>query len=121
MQGLTTYKFIQLIPAMQIQTQEVPGSLVGETAPSVQAPVFYTDTRTVWVEPKTGVIVKGSEQNLTTLRDSSGQDKATILQYDLTFDKRASAARPSWPGTTSARSTWSRSGCRSSAWWSGCC
>jgi hypothetical protein len=85
-QGLTTYKFIQLIPAMQIQTQEVPGSLVGETAPSVQAPVFYTDTRTVWVEPKTGVIVKGSEQNKTTLRDSSGQDKATVLQYDLTFD-----------------------------------
>jgi hypothetical protein len=85
-QGLTTYKFIQTVPAMQIQTQEVPGSLVGETAPSVQAPVFYTDTRTVWVEPKTGVIVKGSEQNKTTLRDSSGQDKATVLQYDLTFD-----------------------------------
>jgi hypothetical protein len=85
-QGLTTYKFISQIPATQIQTQEVPGSLVGESAPSVQAPVFYTDTRTVWVEPKTGVIVKGSEQNRTTLRDSAGQDKVVALQYDLTFD-----------------------------------
>jgi hypothetical protein len=85
-QGLTTYKFIQQIPPTQIQTQEVPGSLVGETAPSVQAPVFYSDTRTVWVEPKTGVIVKGNEQNKTTLRDSAGQDKATVIQYDLTFD-----------------------------------
>jgi hypothetical protein len=85
-QGLTTYKFIQTIPAMQVQTQEVPGSLVGETAPSVQAPVFYTDTRTVWVEPKTGVIIKGNEQNKTTLRDSSGQDKATVIQFDLTFN-----------------------------------
>ena len=85
-QGLTTYKFISQVPATQIQTQEVPGSLVGSSAPSVQAPVFYTDTRTVWVEPKTGVIVKGSEQNRTTLRDSAGQDKTVVLQFDLTFN-----------------------------------
>jgi Porin PorA len=86
-QGLTTYKFVAQLPATQIQTQEVPGSLVGENAPSVQAPVFYADTRTVWVEPKTGVIVKGSEQNRTTLRNSAGQDKAVVLDYDLTFDE----------------------------------
>jgi hypothetical protein len=86
-QGLTTYKFISQVPATQIQTQEVPGSLVGSSAPSVQAPVFYTDTRTVWVEPKTGVIVKGSEQNRTTLRDSAGQDRTVVLQFDLTFDQ----------------------------------
>jgi hypothetical protein len=85
-QGLTTYKFIQQIPPTQIQTQEVPGSLVGETAPSVQAPVYYSTVRTVWVEPKTGVIVKGNEQNKTTLRNTAGQDKATVIQYDLTFD-----------------------------------
>jgi hypothetical protein len=86
-QGLTTYKFISQVPATQIQTQEVPGSLVGSSAPSVQAPVFYTDTRTVWVEPKTGVIVKGTEQNRTTLRDSAGQDRTVVLQFDLTFDR----------------------------------
>jgi len=87
-EGLTTYKFVSTIPATQIQTQEVPGSLVGETAPTVQAPVYYADTRTVWVEPKTGVIVKGSEQNLTTLRDSAGQDKTKVLQFDLTFNEQ---------------------------------
>jgi hypothetical protein len=86
-QGLTTYKFVSQVPATQIQTQEVPGSLVGESAPSVQAPVYYDDTRTVWVEPKTGVIVKGSEQNLTTLRDSAGQDKTVVLKFDLTFNE----------------------------------
>jgi hypothetical protein len=85
-QGLTTYKFVSQVPATQIQTQEVPGSLVGQSAPSVQAPVYYDDTRTVWVEPKTGVIVKGSEQNLTTLRDSAGQDKTVVLKFDLTFN-----------------------------------
>ena len=98
-QGLTTYKFISTIAATQIQTQEVPGSLVGETAPSVQAPVYYADTRTVWVEPKTGVIVKGSEQNLTTLRDSAGQDKTKVLQFDLTFNERDPAQPgPAGPG-----------------------
>jgi hypothetical protein len=86
-QGLTTYKFISQVPATQIQTQEVPGSLVGESAASVQAPVFYADTRTVWVEPKTGVIVKGSEQNRTTLRDSAGRDRTVVLQFDLTFNE----------------------------------
>ena len=59
----------------------------------MQAPVFYTNTRTVWVEPKTGVIVKGSEQNKTTLRDSAGQDKTTVLQYDLTFDQATQRAQ----------------------------
>lgn len=92
-QGLTTYKFLQQIPATQIQTQEVPGSLVGETAASVQAPVYYTTTRTVWVEPKTGVIVKGNEQANTTLRDSAGQDKATVIKYDLTFDDATQKAQ----------------------------
>jgi hypothetical protein len=86
-QGLTTYKFVSQVPATQIQTQEVPGSLVGQSAPSVQAPVYYDDTRTVWVEPKTGVIVKGSEQNLTTLRDNAGQDKTVVLKFDLTFNE----------------------------------
>ena len=85
-QGLTTYKFVAQVPPTQIDTQEVPGSLVGESAPSVQAPVYYVDTRTVWVEPKTGVIVKGSEQNRTTLRDTAGQDKTVVLEFDLTFD-----------------------------------
>ena len=85
-QGLTTYKFLQTIAPTQIQTLGVPGSLVGETGPTVQAPVYYSTTRTVWVEPETGVIVKGNEQNKTTLRNAAGQDKATVIQYDLTFD-----------------------------------
>jgi len=85
-QGVTTFKFLQVIPPTQIRIQEVPGALVGASAPSVQAPVYYTTTRTIWVEPKTGVIVKGNEQAKTTLRDTAGQDKATVIQYDLTFD-----------------------------------
>jgi Porin PorA len=85
-QGLKTYKFVELIAAHQILTQDTPGSLLGSPQPSVQAPVFYQNTRTVWVEPRTGVIIKGMEENKTTIRDAAGQDKITVLQATFTFD-----------------------------------
>jgi DUF3068 family protein len=85
-QGLTTYKFIEQVPSQQVRTVEVPGSLVGESATLFQAPAFYSNTRTVWVEPKSGVIVKGSESTNSTLRNSAGEDKITVLQADFTFD-----------------------------------
>ena len=84
-QGLTTYKFLQVIAPTEIRTQPGVGPLVGENA-AFAAPVYYSTTRTVWVEPKTGIIVKGNEQNKTTLRNAAGEDKATAIQYDLTFD-----------------------------------
>lgn len=85
-QDLTVYKFVELIAPTQIRTAEVPGSLVGESAATFDAPVFYTNTRTVWVEPKSGVIVKGNEQTSSTLRNSAGQDKLIVLQADFTFN-----------------------------------
>lgn len=86
-QGLTVYKYLQTVPAFQLRTLAVPGSLVGETAATFTAPVWYQTTRTAWVEPRTGIIVKANEQNLTTLRNSAGQDKVNVVQYDLTFDE----------------------------------
>jgi hypothetical protein len=86
-QGLTTYKFLQQIPGQELRRQEVPASLVGETGTTFQAPVWYQNVRTVWIEPRTGVIVKGNEQNKTTLRNSQGEDKVTVVQFDLTFDE----------------------------------
>lgn len=87
-QGVTTYKFIQTIPGFELRTQDVPGAVVGESSATFAAPVWYSNTRTVWVEPRTGIIVKGNEQNRTTLRNSAGEDKVTVVQFDLTFDDR---------------------------------
>ncbi len=86
-QGLTVYKFVQQIPGQELRKQEVPAALVGEPGTSFEAPVWYENVRTVWVEPQTGVIVKGNEQNKTTLRDSQGQDQVTVVQFDVTFDE----------------------------------
>ena len=86
-QGLTTYKFIQQVPGQELRRQEVPASLVGESGTTFQAPVWYENVRTVWVEPRTGIIVKGNEQNRTTLRNSQGEDRVTVVKFDLTFDE----------------------------------
>jgi hypothetical protein len=83
--GVQVYKFVQTIQPTQVGTLEVPGNLVGSSDASVVAPEFYSNIRTVWVEPVTGVIVKGSEQQKQTLRGSDGTDKLSIIEATLTF------------------------------------
>jgi hypothetical protein len=83
--GVQTYKFVQTIAPTRIGTLEVPGNLVGSVAAAVDAPEFYGNIRTVWVEPVTGVIVKGSEQQKQTLRDVDNNDKVTLIEATLTF------------------------------------
>ena len=83
--GVTVYKFVQTIAPTRVGTIEVPGSLVGSVAASVFAPEYYANIRTLWVEPVTGVIVKGSEQQKQTLRDVAGTDKLTLIEATLTF------------------------------------
>jgi hypothetical protein len=86
--GLEVYKFVQDIPATKIRTQAVPGSLLGITAASVDADRFYQNTRTMWVEPVTGIIVKGQEKQKQTLRGPSGSKEATLIDGTLTFNSK---------------------------------
>lgn len=83
--GVETYQFVQTIEPTQTGEVEVPGNLVGSTDPSVKAPRFYSNIRTLWVEPVTGVIVKGSELQKQTLRGADGTDKLTLIEAELHF------------------------------------
>lgn len=85
LEGITVYRYEQRIEPTQIAELDVPGSLIGSPAPAVKAGRFYSNTRTVWVEPTTGVIVKGQEKQFSTLRDDTGTDKLTITEATLTF------------------------------------
>jgi hypothetical protein len=86
-QGLTVYRYQQQVGPVQIGELEVPGDLVGSDAPSVKAPRFYDNTRTVWVEPLSGVIVKGQEKQHQVLKDAAGNDAVTLIQVTLTFNE----------------------------------
>jgi len=91
----TTYPFFlpdlgKAFPADYVRTEHLNGlklyvyeSKTGTQPYKIQgiADGFYTDTRTVWVEPKTGQIVKGVEKQVQTL--ASGQ---VALDTTLTFD-----------------------------------
>jgi hypothetical protein len=83
--GLKTYRFEQEISEQPIGTQEVPGALVGQPNElSVQVDQLYSNVRTVWVEPSTGAIVKGQEDQLRVLRGTSGSD-TTVLAAKIAF------------------------------------
>lgn len=71
--GLTTYKFVS---ATGDQSYKINGTFDGT----------YNDTRTVWVEPRTGVIVKGIEDQTQTLSDGTVALKTTT---PLTFSDAA--------------------------------
>jgi Porin PorA len=70
--GLTLYKYVSVTPKMEADVfKGVPG--------------YYTDTRTVWIDPVTGTIVKGNEHEIRQFRGGS-LDGQTAVDLNLTFD-----------------------------------
>ena len=60
--GVNTYVFEQVIPQTEVTTRAVPAGIFDTTGDDVEAKVMYGNTRTLWVEPNTGVLIKGQEQ-----------------------------------------------------------
>ncbi len=50
----------------------------------------------MWVEPVTGVIVKGQEEQHQVFRDAAGADAVTLVDVTLTFNEKTQkhAGRP---------------------------
>jgi hypothetical protein len=85
--GLRVYRFLKDSVPAQIGTQDVPGTLIGRPSQrSVTAARWYSDQVTFWVEPVTGVIVRGEERQTQTLRGSDDTDAVTLLDADFVFD-----------------------------------
>jgi hypothetical protein len=91
-QGLPVYQFQQVIPPTPVgphitgATLNLPQSVLGRTGPDIPVVQHYSNTRTVYVEPKTGVIVRGEEQQFSTYRDPAGTDVLTLTQANLAFN-----------------------------------
>jgi Porin PorA len=82
--GLDVYRFQLSIPETVIRSTEVPGALAGEPdQANVTADVVYSNERTIWVEPTSGVIVTSKESPVTVLRGPEGTTGATILAGDF--------------------------------------
>jgi hypothetical protein len=91
--GLEVYRFQQSIPATAIRQTDVPAALVGsDDEGSVTADVVYSNERTIWVEPTSGVIVTSEENPDTVLRGPDGTEGAVILAGTFAGDEDTVAA-----------------------------
>ncbi|WP_104523967.1 DUF3068 domain-containing protein [Blastococcus atacamensis] len=79
LEGLEVYKFVQTVPETVIRETSVPGGLVGSDEGTVQAEVVYSNERTMYIEPTSGVQVTASEEPRTVLRGPDGTIGATVL------------------------------------------
>jgi hypothetical protein len=84
LRGLESYVFQEVIPPTTTGTQEIPGALIGKKG-NVSVDNVYENTRTLWVEPNTGLILKGQEQ-LNTRFQNGGQDVLTLQKGTIGYD-----------------------------------
>ena len=85
--GVKVYRFEQRIEPRTLRTQEVPGSLAGDPdADSVTTDVVYSNHKTLWVEPATGIIVKAQQDATQVLQTPDGEPVLTLLDAVLTYD-----------------------------------
>jgi hypothetical protein len=86
--GLTVYRFEQRIDRLDVGDQDIPGTLAGEPdTPSVQTNIIYSNTKTLWVEPATGIIVKAQQDATQALETQGGEQVLTLLDAVLTYDE----------------------------------
>jgi hypothetical protein len=78
--GLETYRFQQVIPETPLEfPAEKLTALLGNFAPgATSGQVTYANIRTIWVEPVTGVFIKGQEQQKKTLIPNTGASTALL-------------------------------------------
>jgi hypothetical protein len=85
--GVTVYRFEQRIDQLDIGDQDIPGTLAGEPAtPSVSTDIVYSNGKTLWVEPATGIIVKAQQDVTQVLRTPGGEEVLTLIDAVLTYD-----------------------------------
>lgn len=82
--GTETYVFEQRIDKQEIATRNLPAGVFDGTGADVATQVMYGNVRTLWVEPNTGVIVKGQEAVDKTLVSALGTVEATkgVIGFD---------------------------------------
>lgn len=76
-------KFQQATPPTPVGTVPVPGRLVGSEQETVGAERTYAATRTLWVDPTTGLILRRTERVREALRLPAGREVLTLLAMTL--------------------------------------
>jgi hypothetical protein len=85
-EGVTVYRYQQVIEPTDIgDLPEAASGVFGVEEEGAILDRVYSNTRTLWVEPHTGVIIRGQEEQLTTAQ-YEGEDIATITDVTIGYD-----------------------------------
>lgn len=94
--SMKVYHFQQTVPATDLSTVvnsptnklSLPAAKWGvEGDGPVTMTRWYTNTRDLWVEPKTGTVVKGGEKIFQYYARSADKPEVTVLKGQLMFDE----------------------------------
>jgi hypothetical protein len=104
-EGVKVYRFEQRIAPTKLASIVAPGRIVGQpNEPLVPVEQMYSNERTLWVEPRSGVIVNGREKQLQTLDAADGSTTA-VFEATLAFtpETRRDSAKTAADGGSKAQ------------------
>lgn len=86
--GLRTYKYVQTIDATKIAEIDVPGDVVGSDEDTEAVDRMYSNVRTIWIEPNTGAVIKGQEEQ-DSYAEFEGRKVFTITKATVGYSDEA--------------------------------
>lgn len=102
-EGVSTYKFVQTIDPVVTGVSEVPASILGlKQEGNVEAERTYSNVRTLWAEPRTGVVIKRTEQQYNTIR-FKGEDLLVTTDVATGYDDATVKANADTYGSKSTQ------------------
>src|SRR5829696_4437985 len=85
-EGLEVYRFEQQISPSNVGSVTAPASFFGiDEEGDVTLDRIYSNTRTLWIEPETGVIIRGQEDQLT-MAEYQGDEVATLTDVTIGYN-----------------------------------
>jgi uncharacterized membrane protein len=85
--GLLVYRFEQRFGNVRLRTVQVSGAQAHQPGvATVPATVIYGNHKTLWVEPRTGIIVKAGQDVSQVLQTEDGQPVLTVVKAQLVYD-----------------------------------
>jgi hypothetical protein len=90
--GLTVYRYQQVIPPTTTSQINAPASVFGiKKSGDVTLDQVYGNTRTLWIEPETGVIIKGQEKQHVVAK-YQGNEVATLTDATIGYNDKTVTA-----------------------------
>jgi hypothetical protein len=86
--GVTVYRFEQRISGVRLDTVQVSGQQAHQPGvATVPATIIYGNVKTLWVEPRTGIIVKAGQDVSQVLQTDAGVAVLTAFKGQLVYDE----------------------------------